>query len=151
MSDQARIPRLRIRFDESGTPTVTLDGEDYLPPRGQRPENRADMASLLDTARNDLGSVRVEIVEADGSTFTDLIAAPSNPKDAQPTDEDGPTASGFLPGEPVAVAIIVAEHPATSDGLADVRLPSAILAGTCGTVVLLGRTSGTLALVGPDR
>lgn len=145
------IPLVRISVCDDQPPEVTLDGRPYELADGPCRVGRDDVRRIIDEVRADHGAIRVEIVEADGSTFTDLIAAPSDPKDAQPTDEDGPTSSGFLPGEPVAVAIIVAEHPASSDGLADVRLPSAILAGTCGRVVLLGCTSGTLAVVGDDQ
>lgn len=145
------IPLLRISVCDDQPPEVTLDGCPYELAYGPCSSGRGDVRRIIEAVRADHGAMRVEIVEPDGSTFTDVIAAPSNQTDARPTDENGPTASGFLPGEPVAVAIIVTEHPANSDGLADVRLPSAILAGTCGTMVLLGRTSGTLAFVGAQR
>jgi hypothetical protein len=54
--------------------------------------------------------------------------------------------AGFLPDEPVAVAVVVAHQVAGADGTARLRLPPALLADRPGVVFLLGRTSGTVAM-----
>ena len=53
-----------------------------------------------------------------------------------------------LPAEDVAVAVVVAHHRADTNGVARLRLPSALLAQRPGLVVLLGQTSGTVAVSG---
>lgn len=152
MSIPSNVPCLRIQLDNSGAPRFTLDGEDYEPPGGARPPQRESVPDILDAAREDLGTIRVEIVEADGSVYSDILV----PDDAgaalaSTTIDEGAYASGFLPGEPVAVAVILSEHPASEDGTTNVRLPAAVLARHGGSVMLLGRFSGTLTFLGADR
>lgn len=152
MSIPANLPHLRIQIDGAGDPTFTLDDEDYLPPGGPYPPGRASVPDMLDAARQDLGAIRVEIVEADDSVYSDMLAADAaDSTPASTTTDESPYASGFLPGEPVAVAVIISEHPASEDGTTSVRLPAAVLARYGGTVMLLGRSSGTLTFLGADR
>lgn len=152
MSIPANLPYLRIQIDGSGAPRFTLDGEDYVPPGGPYPPGRESMHDILGAVRKDLGTIRVEIVEADGSIYSDILVPSDTDAVCASTTVDGDAyASGFLPGEPVAVAVILSEHPASEDGTTNVRLPAAVLARHGGTVMLLGRSSGTLTFLGPDR
>lgn len=152
MSIPANLPCLRIQIDGSGASRFTLDGEDYVPPGGAHPPGRESVRDILDAAREDLGTIRVEIVEVDGSVYSDiLVPDDADAAHASTTVDESGYASGFLPGEPVAVAVILSEHPASEDGTTNVRLPAAVLARHGGTVMLLGRSSGTLTFVGPDR
>lgn len=54
------------------------------------------------------------------------------------------THHGFLPGEPIRLAVIVASQPASADGTVSVPIPPL---GT--RVVLFGESSGTLVVLGP--
>lgn len=148
----SHLPHLRIHIDESGVPTFTLDGDDYTPPGGPHPVGRESVRRILDSVRTDLGAIRVEIVEADGSIYSDLLTPADNEvASGSATDAPGTYASGFLPGEPVAVAVIISEHTASDDGTTHIRLPTAVLARHGSTVMLLGRSSGTLTFLGADR
>lgn len=152
MTTASRLPYLRIHINESGVPTFTLDGNDYIPPGSPYPAGRDSVGRILDAVRADIGAIRVEITEADGSIYSDVLIA-DNAEDASGSTSDKPVtfASGFLPGEPVAVAVIISEHCASDDGTTHVRLPAAVLARRGGTVMLLGRSSGTLTFLGADR
>lgn len=148
----SRHPHLRIHINEAGAPSFTLNGDAYTPPRGPQLAGRESVRGVLDAVRTDLGAVRVEIIEADGSIYSDLLG-PDDETEASGSTRDEPDtyASGFLPGEPVAVAVIISESPASDDGTTHVRLPAAVLARHGGTVMLLGRSSGTLTFLGTDR
>ncbi|MFH5823100.1 hypothetical protein [Georgenia sp. AZ-5] len=61
----------------------------------------------------------------------------------------GVIGSGFLPGEEVAFAVVVATAPADAQGLAEVPLPPALLTRLPEVIVLFGRTSGTLVVHDP--
>lgn len=80
-SDQTPIvlPLAVITVDTYGILTVTLDGAEYPPPSPTTPWSKARFADLLDTLTLDrTRTIRVEVHEADGSTFTDIIhAAPT--------------------------------------------------------------------------
>lgn len=148
MTIQADLPHLRIRIGGSGVPTLTLNNEDYAPPGGPYPPGRQSIGEILDAVRKDLGAIRVEILEADGSIYSDVLPEVAASSSAVERDS---YASGFLPGEPVAVAVIISEHPASQEGTTNVRLPAGLLARYGGTVMLLGRSSGTLTFLGTDR
>lgn len=148
----SQLPHLRIHIDKSGVASFTLDGDDFTPPGSAHRAGRESVRDILDAIRTDLGAIRVEIVEADGSIYSDVLTS-NDAEDASssPSDWPGTYASGFLPGEPVAVAVIISEHPASDDGTTHVRLPAAVLARHGGTVMLVGRSSGTLTFLGADR
>ena len=97
--------------------------------------------------------MRVEVHEADGTVFTD-IATPTAERPPRMGGESTQSSlfpgeiggGGFLPGEEVAVAVVVAHRVAGADGTARLRLPPALLADRPGVVFLLGCTSGTVAV-----
>lgn len=149
MSTPEVLPCLRIQFDGSGAPTFTLDEDEYVPPGGPYPPGRACIRDVLEAIRDDLGPIRVEIVETDGSTYSDVLLA-GNADGAPAATAGDIDASGFLPGELVAVAVILSEHPASEDGTSNVRLPPAVLARHGSSLMLLGRSSGTLTFLGTN-
>ena len=102
---------------------------------------------------------RVEVTEADGSTFTDIITATARkntpaPDLPEPEPADAPrllevTGEGFVPGEDIAVCRIIRHTDAAPTGTARALIDLAhdhIDAGD--EVVLVGRVSGTFIVRG---
>lgn len=146
------MPLVEVDVDGQGSLTVTLDREPYS---ADGSLTRDDLKRVLDGIAADLGTaVRVEVREADKSTFTDIVT-PDRPKlrTVQPVREAitsiGDIAGeGFLPNEEVAVAVVVAHQVANTDGTARLRLPPALLEAHPGLVLLMGQRSGTVTFSG---
>ena len=92
---------------------------------------------------------RVEVREADGSTYVD-VATPTESSGTAPA-EPAPAPStpalagaGFQPREEVALAYVVVRQNADAEGNASLNLPPALLASTRSGLVLLGMSSGTV-------
>jgi hypothetical protein len=153
------LPYVRVEVGSHGTLAVTVDREPYDMPREWARLGRRALPQILDAITSHRASpVRVEVTDG-GSTFTDIVTASRRPT-ANPTPPPRPSVaapyafigevigSGFAPEEQVAVAVVVAHQAADDHGVAHLRLPPAVLATRPGLVVLLGTTSGTLALSG---
>lgn len=155
------MPLVDVVVDERGYLSVTLDREPYS---SDGVLTRDDLPRVLDDIATDLGTaVRVEVRESDGSAFTDIITprtrsvadapppAPAPPAAlaARPAlaSAFGICADGFTAGEPVEVCVVVARQVADEEGTARLRLPPALL-DAHPKVVLLGRSSGVVALSG---
>ena len=145
------MPLVEVTVDEQGYLTVTLDRERYSADGALR---RDDLQSLLSEIAADLGTpIRAEVHEADGATFTDYVL-PANPE-AEPVAATrkalasafGISGGGFTAGEQVEVCVVVSRQIADADGTTQLRLPPALLAEHP-EVVLVGRTSGAVALSG---
>ncbi|GAT74060.1 hypothetical protein MHM582_2561 [Microbacterium sp. HM58-2] len=147
------LPHLTVDVGPTGLLTVTLDGAPFPYPEGV-PWTRSGFGELLDavTAQRRM-PVRVEVHESDGSTFTDIIRPrqplpPAAPTKTSSIQEDASnqlieiTGAGFIPGEDVAVALIVATADATSTGRIRALIDTRRLGGA-GEVFLFGRISGT--------
>ena len=142
------MPLVEVDVDKDGYLTVALDHEPYS---ADGALTRDDLTRVLDEIAADLGTaVRVEVREADMSAFTDIVT-PKCPKLAavkpmrEATTTIGEVAGrGFLAGEEVAVAVVVAHQVASTDGTARLRLPPALLEAHPGLVVLMGKKSGTV-------
>lgn len=142
------MPLVEVHVDKDGYLTVMLDREPYS---ADGALTRDDLKRVLDEIAADLGTaVRVEVREADKSAFTDIVT-PERPKLAavkpmrQAATRIGEVSGGgFLAGEEVAVAVVVAHQVASTDGTARLRLPPALLEAHPGLVVFLGRKSGTV-------
>jgi hypothetical protein len=137
---------VHVAIDADGAIAVDVDGV----PRDSAPaRTRGDLRAVIDEITSDLGApVRVEVREADGSTFTD-VATPPTPAPAtaeQPPTSPPPALAGarFQPGEEVALAYVVVRQNADAEGNASLNLPPALLAATRGGLVLLGMTSRTV-------
>jgi len=152
---QLRTVMLDIHPD--GSMSVTIDGAPHLPPEGADPWSRASFPQIIDHASDDRAvPVRVEVHEADGTSFTELLPArpprrPVAPESAPKRKKEKPappalvevTGDGFVPGEDVACCLIVSHTDAAPDGTARALLDPAQVT-VAGEVVLLGRISGTV-------
>lgn len=154
------MPLVDVRIDVEGTVTVKLDREPYAT---DTPLHRGDLQRLLGKLATDIETpIRVEVREADGSTFTDIVTAES-PEVALPEplrpgtaahdqtagQMESMTANGrFLPLEDVAVAVVIARQTASEDGVANLRLPPALLEAHAGRLVLVGQQSGAVVMGG---
>ncbi|WP_150460628.1 hypothetical protein [Nesterenkonia ebinurensis] len=164
------LPHAVITAAETGALDVAVDGTPFPPPAEGSGWTRATFGALLDAITEDRRvAVRIEVREADGSVFTDLIHArnPTPPSPVEPEEGKSETprgrqaksrrkkraelvevtGEGFVPGEDVAVAVVVSQTDATGIGharalLDTIQFKSALRDGT-GEVVLLGRVSGT--------
>jgi hypothetical protein len=154
------VPVVDVRVDVEGTLSVRLDREPYAT---DSLLHRDDLQRLLRDLATDLDTpIRVEVREADGSAFTDIVTPeshdvrlPDPPRPATaPADETasemvGKTARGrFLPLEDVAVAVVVAHQTVSEDGVADLRLPPVLLEAHAGRLVLVGQQSGAIVVSG---
>jgi hypothetical protein len=146
------LPYVVVRIALDGDLVIAVDREPYEFPENVVPAGRPALARILDDITNRLGSpVRVEVHEADGTVFTDIVTPrpvparqASEPAELRPARSSG---GDFVPGEEVAVAIVVTQATADSSGTARVRLPAALEAKHAGAVVLVGRTSGSVAFI----
>ncbi|PKH41713.1 hypothetical protein CXG46_07485 [Nocardioides alpinus] len=150
------MPLVDVQVDLDGTVAVRLDREPYAT---DTPLHREDLQRVLCKVATDLDTpIRVEVREADGSAFTDIVAPesqvvrppePLRPATAPPDQTTGETASGrFLPLEDVALAVVVAHQTASEDGVANLRLPPALLEAHAGRLVLVGQQSGAVVISG---
>ncbi|MBJ7353968.1 MAG: hypothetical protein JHC98_04010 [Thermoleophilaceae bacterium] len=146
------MPLVEVEVDEKGFLNVTLDREPYS---ADGSLTREDLKRALDDIAADLGTaVRVEVLEADRSTFTDIVTPERRklrmlkPACEAMTSIGEVAGEGFLPNEEVAVAVVVAHQVASTDGTARLRLPPALLEAHPGLVVFMGRKSGTVMVSG---
>ena len=157
------VPVVEFAIGKDSAMTVTVDGALYLPEPFAPGWRRESFPAILDTlAARYRTPLRVQVREADGSTFTDIITPPRERPTARPWQAPAPVVappvavqpvlhqvagSGFVPGEDVAVAIIHAHTDASPDGRArDLLTAEQAETAVTGEVVLLGRISGTLVV-----
>jgi hypothetical protein len=142
------LSAVRIRIDADGRLHVELDGGPYA---DDRELGRGDLRSIVDEIADAIGAaVRVEVIEADGSTYSDIatpreLPAPAEQEFEPETAAPALTGAGFHPGEQVALAYVVARQAADSDGNAAINLPPALLSAASSGLVLFGLTSLTVA------
>ncbi len=139
------LPLVDVRISEDGTASVTIDNIPYDSAAAVERDGVERVANEIAANR---GPVRVRVTESDGSVFTDVVLPASAPDTAAVTAPPRSflAGEGFLPDEPVEVAVIVAKRAADADGRALLRMPPVVLARYGGTIVLLGRTSGTVTI-----
>lgn len=144
------LPTVRFDIDTEGRLKVSVDGQ---PQAEARALTRDDLRSVLEEIVTSLGTAaRVEVHEADGTTYSDIETPAENaaPNDMEPEPETATPAlagAGFHPGEQVALAYVVARQEADANGNAAINLPPALLTATRHGLVLLGLTSLTVAPV----
>lgn len=154
------LPHVVVEVAENGTMTVTVDGTVYEPEPFAPPWRRESFAHVLDrlTERHHC-PLRVEVHEADGTTFTDIITpgkrrlSPPEPTAAQREIPEllVRRGEGFAPGEDVAIAIVVAHGDAAPDGaMRAVLTADQLAASPTREVILFGRVSGTLTIGRPE-
>lgn len=147
-----RIPvvlsTVNVLVNHDATLQIELDGERYA---ADRTLARCDLRLVIDEITARLGeAVRVELREVDGTTYTDIHTPPDLPLPGHEEAESEAiapalTGAGFRPGEPVALAYVVARQAADADGKAIINLPPALLAATRSGLVLLGLDSLNVA------
>ena len=101
-------------------------------------------------------AVRVEVREADGTVFTDIITPTRRrPAPEPPVRPAAPAlpvlyGDGFGPGEDVAVAVVIAHGDAAPDGTMRGIIDAGQLAASpTREVILLGRVSGAVTIGHP--
>jgi hypothetical protein len=139
---------VHVAIDADGVVAVDVDG---VPRDSGQSRTRGDLRAVIDEITSDLGApVRVEVREADGSTYSDIATPPESapaPAAAKPsptTSTPSLAGAGFQPGEEVALAYVVVRQNADAAGNASLNLPPALLAATRGGLVLLGMSSRTV-------
>ena len=140
-STPAVLPLVDVRISENGIASMTVDNGSY---DTDAPVERDGVEPVVHQIAAKLGPVRIRVTESDDSVFTDVVLPVSAPEppEAPAQPHPGLAGEGFLPGEQVDVAVIVAQRAAGADGCTVLRLPPAVLACRGGTIVLIGRTSG---------
>lgn len=153
------LPHVVMQVAGDGTMTVTVDGAPHLPEPFAPPWRRDSFAAVLDRLTDQRRSpVRVEVREADGTVFTDIItpsrrrAVPEPPgRPAAPAPLPVLYGDGFVPGEDVAIAVVIAHGDAAPDGTMRGLIEAAQLAASpTREVILLGRVSGTFTIGHPE-
>lgn len=161
------LPNVVVTVAADGTLTATVDGISHPQPASGT-WTRATFGPLMDEiTKGRTISARVEVRECDGGVFTDIIHARKRTPPARATERapvpgtrrgrraaapralrlmevDG---EGFVPGEDVAVAVIVSHTDAAGTGTARALVDLDDLSpGSAGEVVLFGRISGTTSV-----
>lgn len=153
------LPHVVMQVAGDGTMTVTVDGAPHLPEPFAPPWRRDSFAAVLDRLTDQRRSpVRVEVREADGTVFTDIItpsrrrAVPEPPgRPAAPAPLPVLYGDGFVPGEDVAIAVVIAHGDAAPDGTMRGLIEAAQLAASpTREVILLGRVSGAVTIGHPE-
>lgn len=159
------LPQVVITITGAGRMTVTVDGVPFEPEPFAPPWLREDFAVVLDQLTELRRSpVRVEVREADGSTFTDIITPtrrrPTKPEPAPAPEPRAGSAlpelvalhgEGFVPGEDVAIAVVIAHGDAAPDGtMRGLLTADQLVVSPTREVVLVGRVSGTLTIGHPQ-
>jgi hypothetical protein len=144
------LPVARVRVDDAGELHVTLDGEPHDPAEHPR---RRDLQQVLADLTHEVGTpIRIEVTEADGTTYCDIATpaeapvVPDTVADTTAQSSAGVRGVGFQPGERVAVAYVLLQQTADAEGAADLHLPAAALGRRSGAMLLFGLDShvGTL-------
>lgn len=140
------MPLIEVMINDDGYLDIRLDREPYAPDGAV---TRRELGSIVESIADDLGApVRVEVHESDGTTYTDIVTPEGRATEQTVADQvPEPSPPAFLPDEEVSVAVILGRHQRGADSL-ERRLPPALLAAHRGSVVLLGRTSGTVRVLG---
>lgn len=161
------LPHVVMTVSPDGAMAVTIDGHPYEPEPFAAPWRRESFAQLVDQLTADpRGPIRIEVRESDGTIFTDIIipsrrrtptpAPQSAPDPAAPVPVSAPALTavmgqGFVPGEDVAVAVILTHSDAAPDGTARGLLNAEQIAHSpTGEVLLFGRVSGTVSVRRPE-
>lgn len=157
------LPLVVLTVALDGTMTAVIDGTLFEPGPDEGPWGRGSFPRIIDHASADrTRPIRVEVHEANGATFTELLPAKprrTTPDDSQP--EPAPssraarrkrqaepvlveiTGDGFVPGEDISCALILTRTDAAPDGTARALLDTnRLTAGADGTLLLVGHVSG---------
>ncbi len=162
-ANQEQLAQVVITIGDDRTITATVDGEIFL----AGPIDQALIGHVIAAiAEQHGGSVHVEIREPAGTNHTDIITPPRpTPPDDNahthapldtPAIKPAPellelTGEGFIPGEDVAIAVILRHSSARADSRARGVVDRRETPGGITDVILFGTISGTLIRGGGDR
>ncbi|QCX27733.1 hypothetical protein [Nocardioides jishulii] len=145
------LSAVHVDISPDGHLTVDIDGTPHF---SDQALGRGDLQSVLDAITTELGTaVRVEIREADGTTYADIATPPpateTAPKMEVPTpvSQPGLHGHGFHPGEEVVVAYVVCTQTADGAGQTSLHLPPALLGRRGSKLLLVGMTSAAVAKI----
>ena len=143
------LSTVHVTIGADGHLDVDVDG---TPHRREQALGRGDLRSVLDEVTTELGTaVRVEIREADNTTYTDFAPPPPaletspNVDVPNPVSQPGLHGHGFLPGEEVVVAYVICTQTADAGGQTGLNLAHALLGKRGCQLLMGGRTSATVA------
>ena len=143
------LPQAVVTVDDSGQARIEVENTGHQAiDRPDVPIGRDTLGAVLASIAEQIGGpVRVDVREADGSRYADILQPrPSEPiEDSAPsepaTDQPLLTGEGFVPDETVLVAVVVTSTQAQPNGTASLTaLPSTAWCG--GEVILFGGASG---------
>lgn len=147
------LPQIVLEAVHTDTLMVTVNGDKL----SATPIRRDEIAQTLTELVTRLGSpTRVEVREMDGSIHADILTPPA-PRSPFAPPVDAPamvapsrllefTADGFVPGEDVALALVIRHASAGPTGVARSLLDRGEQPVVTGEVILLGRISGTTSV-----
>ena len=142
------LPVVHINVAAHGRLTIDVDGDPYEP---ASVFTRGHVGDVLDKITTTLESpVRVEVSEADGTTYADIATPPDQPAEQtegvpDPAKTTDAKRVGFHPGEEVALAYVLTRQTADAQGNAPLTLPPALLASRREGLVMVGLTSHVIA------
>lgn len=152
----AVLPQILLEAVDTDTLIVTVNGDRLAATPIRRDEITATVTELIARLAS---PTRVEVRELDGSVHADILTPPmSEPRSPfAPPEGDAPapvtlpnlmefTASGFVPGEDVALALILRHASAGPTGTARALIDRGEQPVISGEVILLGRISGTTSV-----
>lgn len=162
------LPVVTMTVQPDATLRVVIDGEPLGPPTFAPPWQRHSFAQIINQVIEQHHSpVRVLVHELDGTDYTDIVTTPLRPASTGQSAPEQPPAStesgtpgpdatapshllalqndeGFVPGEEVAVAVIIRHTGAGAEGAAHALIEPGLLdLSPTHEIVLLGRVSGT--------
>lgn len=147
------LPQILLEAVSADTLIVTVNGNKLA----ATPIRRDAIAQTVTELVARLGSpTRVEVREMDGSVQADILTPPAPRSPFAPPEHAESqvsvpnliefTAEGFIPGEDVALALIVRHASADHTGAARTILDRGEIPQLAGEVLLLGRISGTVSV-----
>ncbi|WP_100810635.1 MULTISPECIES: hypothetical protein [unclassified Microbacterium] len=164
----AVLPVVTMTVQSDATLRVLVDGEQFDPSTFAPPWQRSSFAQIISSVMKQRRSpVRVVMHELDGTVYTDIVTTPLRhvpdppalPEQSPASAQDGTPApgktdsmhllavandGGFVPGEEVAVAVIVRHTAASREGATRAQIEPRLLdLSPTHEVILLGRVSGT--------
>lgn len=150
----AVLPQILLEEVAEDRLIVTVNGDKLA----ATPITRAQITSTLTELVARFGSpTRVEVRELDGSIHADILTPPPPRSAFAPPETEAQvpvavpslaefTGQGFVPGEDVALALIIRHTSAAPDGNARALLDLDERPRMTGEVILFGRISGTLVV-----
>lgn len=149
----AVLPQILLEAIDTEMLIATINGDKL----SATPIRRGDIAqTLTELVARFWSPTRVEVREMDGSIHADILTPPA-PRSSFAPPLDAPatvtppslwefTANGFVPGEDVALALVIRHTSADPTGTARVLLDRGEMPVVTGEVILLGRISGTTSV-----